>query len=179
MAAEDQAADDETGWDVDGQGHRPPLQKHRFADPSDERDIARNGRGATANGGQYRHGGPTPRVEGAARCRGLEDLLGNERKEEDEANVVHWKRERLRHAEIALRKRVGPHQRRDAADRKRDHVVEAELDAATGPVTPAAHRGRRGMGGSHGSTGPEAPAPDRTWRRMIPESTTCPERAPA
>ena len=132
MTAEDHPGNDVAPWNIDGTGRHPPALEHVLADLVDKREIARDRHDHAAEGGGDGQRGAAPRVKGPARQRGLRHLLGDQRKEEDDADIVHGEGGRVRESIVAVRERVGPDQRGRAADRQGEQIVEDETGDAKG-----------------------------------------------
>ncbi len=77
----------------------------------EKREIARNRHDHAAEGGGDGQRGTAPRVKGTTRQRGLRHFLGDQRKEEDDADIVHEEGGGVRESIVAFGKRVGPEQR--------------------------------------------------------------------
>ena len=164
MTPEDHPSNDVAPWNINGTGRHPPALEHVLADILDKREIARDRHDHAAEGGGDGQRGTAPRVKGPARQRGLRHLLGDQRKEEDDADIVHGEGGGMRESIVAVRERVGPDQRGDAADRQREQIVEDEAETR-GRSPPSRHRRRVRLGvlECRRLIALSAPAPRRRW----------------
>ncbi len=132
MTPEDQPGNDVAPRNINGTGRHPPALEHVLADIVDKREIARDRHDHAADGGGDGQRGTAPRVKGPTRHRGLRHFLGDQRKEEDDADIVHGEGGGVRESIVAVRERVGPDQRGDAADRQGEQIVEDETGDTKG-----------------------------------------------
>src|ERR1700722_10794148 len=89
MATEDQPSNNVATGNINGARRRPPAHEHGLADILEKREIACDRHDHAADGGSERQRGTAPRVKGPTRKRGLRHFLGYQRKEKDNADIVH------------------------------------------------------------------------------------------
>ena len=149
MTPEDQPGNDVAARNIDGTGRHPPALEHVLADIVEKREIARDRHDHAADGGGDGQRGTAPRVKGPARQRGLRHLLGDQRKEEDDADIVHGEGGGVRESIVAVREACWPR-----ATRRRSR--------------PAGRADSRGRNPRHDGD----PPPSRQCRRLCDSSNT-------
>src|SRR5579859_4151094 len=142
MTTEDHPSNDVAPGNINRTGRRPPAYQHRLTDMVEEREITRNGHNYATEGGGDGHRGTSPRVKRTTRQHGLGNFLGDQRKEEDDTNIVHEKGGGMRESVVAIGECVGPEQSEDAADRQGEQIVEYEARKPEDDVSSSRHRWR-------------------------------------
>ena len=138
MVAENHFRDEIAEGDVGGAGNRPAANERAMTGRERESREDGGGRGHAANRGDDRQRRPAPRMQRAARTRGLDDLLRSQREEEHHADVVDGKIERTRERRVARRRCIRPDERDCHTRGQHERMVDGEPTGA-----PRGRRDRR------------------------------------
>ena len=144
MTPEDQPRDDVGAWNINRRGRHPPALEHMLTDDSGQTrdsiaiDTTTPPMAAATGSAARRHGWRSP----PGRVASATSLVISAKKKTMPISLTE-KARRMRESIVAVRERVGPHQRGGAADRQREQIVEDETGDATGHPPPSRQRRRR------------------------------------
>ena len=129
---EDQPRDEVADRQVRRHGGGPAGRQHRIVEDLDQTKVNQRRHRRRSERRHHRQHGAPPGMEHAARRRGLDDLLRNQREEQRNSDVVDGKRDGKGEAVVALGLDVHPRQREQHPGGQQQQVLDAQTATGAG-----------------------------------------------